>query len=215
MRALHVLDRVRERERELLHRRRSGLADVVAGDRDRIPARHLRGAEPEDLGDEREARLRRIDVRAARDVLLEDVVLNRAARASSRAMPRSSATTMYIASSVAAVALIVIDVDTRVERDAVEQHVHVLDRVDRDADAADFAERARRIGVDAHLRRQVERDARAPSAPRRADGGSARSSRRAVPKPAYWRIVHSRPRYIVGCTPRVYGNRPGSPRSRA
>ena len=36
-------------------------------------------------------------------------------------MPRSSATTMYIASSVAAVALIVIDVDTRVERDPVEQ----------------------------------------------------------------------------------------------
>jgi hypothetical protein len=37
----------------------------------------------------------------------------------------------------------------------------------------------------------------------------------AVPKPAYWRIVHSRPRYIEACTPRANGNRPGSPRSRA
>ncbi len=33
------------------------------------------------------------------------------------------------------------------------------------------------------------------------------------PKPANIRIVHSRLRYIVGWTPRVYGNCPGSPRS--
>ncbi len=32
-----------------------------------------------------------------------------------------------------------------------------------------------------------------------------------VPKPANCRIVHSRPRYIVGCTPRVNGNSPGKP----
>ena len=36
--------------------------------------------------------------------------------------------------------------------------MHVLDRVDRDADAPYLAERARRIGVDPHLRRQVECD---------------------------------------------------------
>ena len=79
-RLLHILDRVRKRKRELLNGRRAGFADVVAGDRDRIPVRHLGGAEAEDLGDQRETRLRRIDVRAARDVLLEDVVLNRAAQ---------------------------------------------------------------------------------------------------------------------------------------
>ena len=39
---LDVGDRVREREGDLLDRRRSGLADVVAGDRDRVPAGHLR-----------------------------------------------------------------------------------------------------------------------------------------------------------------------------
>jgi hypothetical protein len=32
---------VRERERDLLDGRRAGLADVVAGDRDRVPPRHL------------------------------------------------------------------------------------------------------------------------------------------------------------------------------
>ncbi len=33
----------------------------------------------------------------------------------------------------------------------------------------------------------------------------------AVPNPAYWRIVHSRPRYIVGCGPLVNGYSPGPP----
>ena len=33
----------------------------------------------------------------------------------------------------------------------------------------------------------------------------------AVPNPANWRIVHNRPRYIDGYTPRVNGNSPGSP----
>src|SRR5512140_2272808 len=35
----------------------------------------------------------------------------------------------------------------------------------------------------------------------------------AEPNPANCRIVHNRPRYIVGCTPRVYGYCPGYPRS--
>ena len=33
----------------------------------------------------------------------------------------------------------------------------------------------------------------------------------AVPKPAYCRIVHGRPVYIDGYTPRVNGNSPGAP----
>src|SRR3954471_21020424 len=33
--------------------------------------------------------------------------------------------------------------------------------------------------------------------------------------PAYWRMVHSRPRYMVGCTPRVNGGSPGKPTSRS
>ena len=45
-----------------------------------------------------------------------------------------------------------------VERDAVEEQLHVGDRVDRDAGAPDLAERARIVGVVAELRRQVERD---------------------------------------------------------
>ena len=38
---LHVLDAVAQRERQLLQRRRARFADVIAADRDRVPARHL------------------------------------------------------------------------------------------------------------------------------------------------------------------------------
>ena len=82
-RRLHVGDRVGEGERHLLHRRRARLADVIAADRDRVPLRHLALAEREDVGDDAQRRLGRIDVGAARDVLLEDVVLDRA-----RELPR-------------------------------------------------------------------------------------------------------------------------------
>ena len=42
--------------------------------------------------------------------------------------------------------------------DAVEEHLHIAQRVDRDAALADFAARLRRIGVVAHQRRHIERD---------------------------------------------------------
>ena len=45
-----------------------------------------------------------------------------------------------------------------VERDRVEQQLHVRDRVDRNAGSADLAERTRVVGVVAELRRQVEGD---------------------------------------------------------
>ena len=53
---------------------------------------------------------------------------------------------------------------------------------------------------------------RGRSGPARAGSGSARWCRPRVEKPAYWRIVQKRPRYIVGWTPRVKGNSPGRPR---
>ena len=45
-----------------------------------------------------------------------------------------------------------------VERDAVEEHAHVLEAGDGDADLADLALGQRVIGVVAHLRRQIEGD---------------------------------------------------------
>ena len=48
-----------------------------------------------------------------------------------------------------------------VERDAVEQDLHVLDGVDRDAGLADVADDARVVAVVAAVRREVERDRQA------------------------------------------------------
>ena len=90
-------------------RRRAGLADVIAADRDRVPARHVLGAEREHVGDEPHRRPRREDVFLLRDEFLEDVVLNRA-RQRLPAAPCCSATTRYIAKIIAAGELIVIDV---------------------------------------------------------------------------------------------------------
>ena len=74
---LHVGDRVREGERDLLHGGRARLADVVPADRDRVPVGQLAIAEGEDVGDDAQRGARRIDVGPARDVFLEDVVLDR------------------------------------------------------------------------------------------------------------------------------------------
>ena len=57
----------------------AGFTDVIAGDRDRVPLRHVLRAVLEDVGDDPHARPWRIDVRAAGDVLLQQIVLDRAA----------------------------------------------------------------------------------------------------------------------------------------
>ena len=152
---LDVREAVGEREGELLRGRRAGLADVVAGDRDRVEERHLARAELDHVDDEPHRRLGREDPLLLRDVLLEDVRLRGAAQL------------------VARDALLLADADVvrehdrrgRVdrhrgrdvaERDAREERLHVGERVDGDALAADLAERAGVVRVVAHERRHVE-----------------------------------------------------------
>ena len=88
-----------------------------------------------------------------------------------------------------------------VERDAVEQDLHVLDRVDRHAGLADVAGHARVVAVVAAVGRQVEGDADALPAGGQRLAIEARCESSAVEKPAYWRIVHGRTAYIVGLRP--------------
>ncbi len=155
-RRLDVREPVGERECELLGRGRARLADVVAGDRDRMEERHLLRAELDHVHDEPHRGLGREDPLLLRDVLLEDVRLGGAAE------------------TVARDALLLADADVvgeqdrrgRVdrhrrgdlaERDAPEERLDVGERVDGDALAPDLAERARVIRVVAHQRRHVER----------------------------------------------------------
>src|SRR5216683_2957664 len=152
-----VGDAVGDREGEFLRGGRAGFADVVAGDRDRVPVRNLFGRVLENVGDDAHRTARRINIRAAGDVFLEDVVLDGAVELA----PRD-------------VALLGDDEIEReqnrggrvdghrggdlVERKLGEQRLHVVERADRDADAADFAGGEFVVGVAAHLGRQVEGD---------------------------------------------------------
>ncbi len=70
--------RGRHRERDLLHRRRARLLQVVRADVDRVPARHVLDGVGDHVRDQPHRRLGREGVRPAREVLLDDVVLGRA-----------------------------------------------------------------------------------------------------------------------------------------
>ena len=152
-----ALERVK---RDLLHGRGTGFGHVVAGDGDRVPARDLLVAVSKDVADESERLLRRVDVGAARDVLLQHVVLDG---------PRE----LVAGDPVLLRDQLVEQQEHRarrvdghrgrdlVERQPVEQDAHVVDRVDRHTDLADLAVRDRLVAVVAHLGRQVEGHAQA------------------------------------------------------
>jgi hypothetical protein len=156
-RRAHVFEPVGQREGELLHQRRAGLLDVVAGDRDRVEARHLLRGVFDDVGDDPHRGLGRVDVGVADHELFEDIVLDGAAEA----RPRD--------------ALLLAGRDEHgedrqhravhrhrhrhlVERDLIEQDPHVLDRIDRHARLADVAGDARMVGIVAAVGRKVEGD---------------------------------------------------------
>src|SRR5213595_3267223 len=69
----YVLDGIRQGECQFLDRGGAGFANMVSGDRDRIPAGKLVGAEAKHFRDQRHAGPCRVNVRAAGDVLLQNV----------------------------------------------------------------------------------------------------------------------------------------------
>ncbi len=152
-----VGDAVGQRERHLLHGVGAGVAEVRARHRDRVEPGHLGGTELDGVGDQPQRRLRRPDPGAARGVLLEDVVLDGAGELLARhalllgggdverQQDRGGAVDREAGADL-------------VQRDAVEQDLGIGERVDRDADPADLLAELRIIGVEAALRRQVERD---------------------------------------------------------
>ena len=77
-RRVNISDAVGERESDFLRGGRTGFADVITGNRNRVPVRHFRGAKSERVGDQPQGRFRRINISSARDVFLQNIVLNRA-----------------------------------------------------------------------------------------------------------------------------------------
>ncbi len=143
---------------ELLHRGRAGFLHVVAGDRDRVELRHVLRRVLDDVGDDPHARLGRVDVGVADHELFEDVVLDGPAELRPASTPCSSAGDDVAGEHRQHRAVHRHRHGHLVERDAVEEDLHVLDRVDRDAGLADVADDARVVAVVAAVRREVERD---------------------------------------------------------
>ena len=157
---LDVGEAVLEREGQLLRRRRARLADVVAGDADRVPARQLARGPLHHVPEQAHRRVDREAPLLLGDVLLQDVGLDRPAQPvarHARLLGRHHVEGHD-------------DRGGRVDRhrhrdlaevDAAEQRLHVVERVDRDALAPHLAERARVVRVVAHQRRHVEGRAQA------------------------------------------------------
>jgi len=154
---LDVGDPVGQGEGDFLHCGGAGFADVVPADGYGVPLRHVPGAELEDIGDEAQRRPRRVDVGAAGDVLLEDVVLHGAGQlVGADALPLAHGDVHGQEHAGGGV-------DGHgsghlVQGDLVEQRGHVLHRVDGDAHLAHFALGQCVVGVQADLGGQVERD---------------------------------------------------------
>ena len=142
-------------ESQLLHRIGPGLAHVHAGDRQGVPLGRMVEAVLDQIGGQPQRWPHREDIRAARHVFLEDVILRRALQCGQRnaallrhgKVERQHHRRGGIDGHGHA---------DRLDRNTVEQHLHVIDRINRDADLADRAKRLRRIRVVADLRGQIE-----------------------------------------------------------
>ena len=152
---LHVGHSIREREGDLLRGGRSGFAHVVAGDGNRVPLGHVVRGPRERVGHKAHAVADGIDVCAARNVFLENVVLHGAgklARVRSCTPRRRDVEREQDGGGG-------VDGHRRgdaVEGDAGEEALHVFEGIDGDSYLADFADGHGVVGVVADLRGQIE-----------------------------------------------------------
>ena len=156
-RRAHVLEAVGDGEGELEVGGRPRLLHVVAGDRDRVEPRHVLRGVLDDVGHDPHRRLGRVDVGVPDHELLEDVVLDGPGELVlgdalllggddvARQHRQDGAVHRHRHAHL-------------VERDAVEEDLHVLDRVDGHAGLADVADDAGMVGVVAPVGGEVEGD---------------------------------------------------------
>ena len=153
--SLDVGHAVGQGEGDLLRGGGAGLAHVVAGDGDGVPIGDFGGSPGEHVGDDAHGVGDGIDIRAARDVLLQDVVLHGAGElldVGSASPGRGDIEGEQNAGG---------GVDGHrggdgVELYAVEEALHIFDGVDGDADLADFTEGHGVVGVVADLGGEIE-----------------------------------------------------------
>ena len=160
LRGADIFHAVGDGKGELLDLRRAGFLHVIAADRDRVEPGHFGRRVGDDVGDDPHARFGRIDIGVADHELLEDVVLDGAIEGGARhpllltGDDEEGEDRDHRAVHRHADAHLV-------ERDAVEEYLHVLDAVDRDARLADVARHARVVAVVAAMGGKIEGDAQA------------------------------------------------------
>ena len=152
---MHVGKGVGQGKGHFLHRGRASLADVVAADRNGIPLRQVVPAVGKDIRHQPQRGPGRIDVSSPGDVLLEDVVLYRAGEtAGIGALPLGH---RHVESQQDGGG----SVDGHrggnfLQWDALEERLHILQRIDGHAHFSHFAERFGSVGVVPKLGGQVE-----------------------------------------------------------
>ena len=152
---LDVGDGVDHGKGQLLHGGGAGLADVVARDADGVPVRHLLLAEAEHVGDQAHGGGGREDIGAAGHVFLQDVVLDGAAQLAGLNPLAPGNGNIHGQQDGGG------GVDGHaggdlVQRDVVEQGLHIFDRGDGHAHFANLAASDGIVGVVADLGGQVE-----------------------------------------------------------
>ncbi len=159
-RPLHVLDAVGEGEGQFLGGGRPGLADVIAAHAHRVPERHFVRRKLNCVGDQTHRLGGRVDKLVLSDVLLQNVVLERPGQLRPGDAPafgcgdeerpddRGRAVDGHRCRDA-------------VERQSVEQELHVGDGVDRHAAGAEFPHRPRLVVVVPHQSGHVEGDGEA------------------------------------------------------
>ena len=203
---LHVGDAVGEREGQLLRGRRARLADVVAAYAYGVPARHLLRARTHEVGDYPHRGPRREYPGLLGDVFLEDVVLDGAAHlVEPHALPL--AVREVEAEQDAAGPLMVIDVV--MAPGSMPSNSACMSR----SESIATPQRPTSpwvIGSSESCPMMVgmSNATESPVWPFSSRKWYRWLVSRAVPKPENWRIVHRRPRYMFGCTPRVKGYSP-------
>src|SRR2546425_485723 len=131
-------------------------------------------------------------------------------RSTARGMPRASAVAMYRASRIAAVALIVMLVLTR-SRGRPSRRIRMSSIIGIATPTRPTSPRASGASLSYPIWVGRSNATLKPSLPCDSRYLNRRFVSFAVPNPAYCRIVHRRPRYIVARTPRVNGGSPGNP----
>jgi len=154
-RRFDIGDAICNGEGNLLHCRGARLSDMVAGDRDGVPVRHLLRAIFKNIRDEPHRGRGRENIGAAGNVLFQYIVLDRPIeRLGTHALLLGHGNVHRKEHSRRGV-----DRHARrhlVERDAVEQHLHVRKRIDGHTDLPHLAFGERVVRIVPYLRGQIE-----------------------------------------------------------